>query len=161
MHEAVHLVDRLEWLIGNPVREVFGRTTDYVHGMAGAEDGGAACLTFSNGAVASLFVSQSVYPLYERRGTDAMPGKCELFLHGTKGSLRYDTWRGLRIDGAQQAFVLNHEVRDEMSREIREFLDCIVQDREPSVGGAAGKRAVMVVQAIYESTRSGGPVTVS
>ena len=42
---------------------------------------------------------------------------------------------------------------DSFGREINEFVDCIVHDREPTAGPAAGMRAMEITAASYESTR--------
>ena len=50
--------------------------------------------------------------------------------------------------------------RDELPREIAEFLAAVREQRAPSVGAAEGRRGIAVVQAIYESERIGRPVRV-
>lgn len=160
MHDAVHLVDRLAWLIGSPVVEVYGRTTSYARGIEGVEDGGAAVLTFASGAVASLFVNQSTYPLHRDAATVPMPGRLELEIHGASGSIRYRTWHELTLDSPGESWTVTRERADELAGEVREFLDAIREEREPSVGGREGRRGVAVVQAIYESERRGAPVRV-
>ena len=161
MHDAVHLVDRLAWLIGSPVVEVYGRTTTYARGIDGVEDGGVAVLSFAGGAIASLFVNQSRYPLRRDDESVPMPGRCELEVHGSRGTIRYRTWHELVIDIAgEDTSVIGGTDRGEMGREVREFLDAILERRPPSVGAADGRRGIEVVGAIYESERRGRPVRV-
>ena len=50
--------------------------------------------------------------------------------------------------------------RDELPREIAEFLAAVREGRPPSVGAAEGRRGIAVVQSIYESERIGRPVRV-
>ncbi len=161
MHDAVHLVDRLSWLIDSPIVEVFGRTTSYARGIDGVEDGGVALLTFGSGAVASLFVNQSTYPLRSDAPSVPMPGRCELEIHGPLGSIRYRTWHELIVDLAgQPSRTLSGMERDEMRSEIDEFLGAIRERRAPSVGAADGRRGIAVVQAIYRSAAAGRAVAV-
>lgn len=161
MHDAVHCVDRLAWLIGSPIDEVYGRTSAYARNISGVEDGGAACLVFANGAIASLFVNQSTFPLPSDSPRVPMPGRMELELHGTRGSLRYNTWQSLQFSNAGQAFTLTRQRSDEMAQEIREFLDAILENRQPIVGGAEGRQGIAVIQALYESERRHAPVQVA
>ena len=161
MHDAVHLVDRLAWLVGSPIVEVYGRTTSGARGIAGVEDGGVAVLAFANGAIGSLSVYEATHPLRSDAPTVPMPGRLELEIHGTRGSLRYRTWHELIVDIAgAPSRTLTDEPRDEMAREIGEFLAAVGEGRPPSVGAAEGRRGVAVVQAIYESERLGRPVRV-
>ncbi len=161
MHDAVHLVDRLSWLIDSPIVEAFGRTTSYARGIDGVEDGGVAVLSFASGAVASLFVNQSTYPLRADAPSVPMPGRCELEIHGPLGSIRYRTWHELIVDLAgQPSRTVSGMERDEMRREIDEFLGAIREDRAPSVGAREGRDGIAVVQAIYRSAAAGRPVPV-
>src|SRR2546422_3207534 len=115
MHDGVHLVDRLAWLLGSPIVEVYGRTSQYARSIEGVEDGGAAVLSFENGAVASLFVNESIYPLRSDAPTVPMPGRSELELHGTRGSLLYRTWHELVIALAGEPIqTVGREKADEM-----------------------------------------------
>lgn len=161
MHDGVHLVDRLAWLIGSPVVEVFGRTTTYARGIEGVEDGGVAVLRFANGALGSLFVNEATYPLRADAASVPMPGRCELEVHGTTGSIRYRTWHELIVDiaGEPNRTIAYGDGR-ELDREIAEFAAAVRAGRAPSVGASEGRRGIAVVQAIYESERRGAPVVV-
>jgi predicted dehydrogenase len=161
MHDAVHLVDRMAWLVGSPIAEVYGRTTDYARGIPGVEDGGVAVLGFASGAIGALFVNEATHPLRSDAASVPMPGRLELEIHGTRGSIRYRTWHELIVDLAgQPSRTVTDLPRDEMASEIAEFLDAVRTDRPPRVGAAEGRSGIAVVQAIYESERSGRPVRV-
>jgi predicted dehydrogenase len=161
MHDAVHLVDRLAWLVGSPIVEVYGRTTTAVRRIAGVEDGGVAVLTFADGTIGSLFVYEATHPLRSDAPAVPMPGRLELEIHGERGSIRYRTWHELIVDiaGAPSRTVTD-AARDELPREIAEFLAAVREERAPAVGAPEGRRGIAVVQAIYESERIGRPVRV-
>lgn len=161
MHDGVHLVDRMEWLIGSPIVEVYGRTTTYARSIDGVEDGGVAVLMFANGAIGSLFVNQATHPLRSDAASVPMPGRLELEIHGAKGSIRYRTWHELIVDLAgEPTRVVTRTDSDEMRREIRAFLDAIRSGTEPAVGAREGRRGIAIVGAIYESERRHHPVVV-
>ncbi len=161
MHDAVHLVDRLAWLVGSPIVEVYGRTTSGARGIAGVEDGGVAVLGFAGGAIGSLSVFEATHPLRSDAASVPMPGRLELEIHGTRGSLRYRTWHELIVDIAGSASrTVSDLPRDEMAREIGELLAAVREGRAPSVGATEGRRGVAVVQAIYASERLGHPVRI-
>jgi predicted dehydrogenase len=161
MHDAVHLVDRLAWVLGSPIVEVYGRTTTAARGIAGVEDGGVAVLGFANGAIGSISVYEATHPLHSDGASVPMPGRLELEIHGTRGSLRYRTWHELIVDLAgSPSRTVSEQPRDEMAAEIGEFLAAVREARPPAVGASEGRRGVAVVQAIYASERLGHPVRV-
>jgi predicted dehydrogenase len=161
MHDGVHLVDRLEWLVGSPIVEVYGRTTTYARSIDGVEDGGVAVLAFASGAIGSLFVNEATHPLRSDAPSVPMPGRLELEIHGSRGSIRYRTWHELIVDiaGAPSRTVPRSD-DDEMSREIRAFVDAVASGGPPVVGAREGRRGIAIVDAIYESERRGRPVLV-
>jgi glucose-fructose oxidoreductase len=85
-------------------------------------------------------------------------------LVGTKGSLRvdpafdfaHDLAHTLRIDGKEKRKVFRK--RDQVAPELSYFADCILHDREPEPSGHEGLADVRVIQALYESTKTGHPV---
>jgi predicted dehydrogenase len=160
MHDAVHLVDRMAWLLGRPIVEVHGLTSSFVRGIDGVEDAGVATLGFEGGAIGSLFVHEASFPLHKDDTRVPMPGRLELEIHGTAGSLRYRTWQSLEFDSADEHWTIDDAPRDEMRLEVGEFLAAIREHRAPSVGAADGRRGIAVIQAIYESVRLGRPVVV-
>ena len=162
MHDAVHMVDRLAWLLDSPIVEVYGRTTSYARGIPGVEDGGVATLAFASGAIGSIFVNESTYPLHQDAPGVPMPGRMELEIHGPRGTIRYRTWHELVIDIAGQPTVRLERAGPgtEMAAEIHAFVEAVRANRPPAVGAAAGRRGIAVVQSIYASERSGRPVRV-
>ena len=162
MHDAVHMVDRLAWLVGSPIVEVYGRTTSYARGIAGVEDGGVATLAFASGAIGSIFVNEATYPIHQDAPGVPMPGRMELEIHGPRGTIRYRTWHELVIDVAGQPTVRIERAGagTEMAAEIRAFVDTVWAGGDPPVGAAAGRRGIAVIQSIYESERLGRPVLV-
>ncbi len=161
MHDGVHLVDRLEWLVGSSIVEVYGRTTTYARSIAGVEDGGVAVLAFANGAIGSLFVNEATHPLRSDAPSVPMPGRLELEIHGSGGSIRYRTWHELIIDIAgEPSRTVARSDDGEMGREIRAFVDAVASGGPPVVGAREGRRGIAIVGAIYESERRGRPVLV-
>ena len=161
MHDGVHSVDRLAWLIGSPIVEVYGRTSTYARGITGVEDGGAAVLAFANGAIASLFVNMSTHPLRADAASVPMPGRTELEVHGSRGTILYRTWQELVVALAGEPIqTIVRTDAGEMGREIGEFVAAIQEQRPPAIGWVEGRRGIAVVQSIYESERLGRPVRV-
>src|SRR5712672_2235781 len=85
---------------------------------------------------------------------------------GTKGHLQadpaYEYAEGLEyaltVDGKTRRRTLGK--RDQFAPELLYFSDCILKDRKPEPSGEEGLQDVRIVQALYESARSGKPVTI-
>jgi predicted dehydrogenase len=90
-----------------------------------------------------------------------MPGRLELEIHGSLGSIRYRTWHELIVDIAGEPSRTIPRTDDaEMRREIRAFLDAVASGGPPIVGAREGRRGIAIIGAIYESERRGRPVLV-
>jgi predicted dehydrogenase len=70
---------------------------------------------------------------------------------------RYGGLGGRRLDGESIAF----EHRNHFAAEMDDFAACILEDRESKVSGEEGLKDVRVIEAIYESARTGRAVAVA
>jgi len=127
------------------------------------EDTAAAVLTFANGALGVIEATTASWPgdearveLHGDRGTialeqgrivrwklaDAQPGEEEqmLSLEGHLGS------------GAQDPTGISYELH---RRQLQDMVTAIRENRAPAVDGAAGRKAVEIIRAIYWSAKMG------
>jgi len=85
---------------------------------------------------------------------------------GTKGALHadpaYEYAEGLEysltLDGKTTRKAIAK--RDQFAPELLHFSDCVLKNREPEPSGEEGLRDVRIVQALYESARSGKPISI-
>ena len=164
MNQSIHHIDALQWLIGD-VESVFAYTATQAHQME-AEDTGVVVLRFKNGALGSIEGSTITYP-------QNIEGSVAVF--GEKGSLKVGgtalnrkvLWR---IDGEleNEREIIMANLVDPPSvygsshrLVIEDMIDAIHEDRLPKTHGNEGKRSLALVQAIYESARTGLPVEVN
>jgi predicted dehydrogenase len=83
---------------------------------------------------------------------------------GTEGVLTADPayeYAGalnLKIDIGKRSSRRHYPKRDQFAAEISYFSDCILQDKEAEPSGEEGLADVRIVEAIYESVRSGKSV---
>src|SRR4051812_693131 len=76
MNQAIHMVDMLQWMVGDAV-EIYGRWATLKHGAyANVEDTTVAVATFANGAIASIQALTTLEPPYGFR----------LTVHGLSGA---------------------------------------------------------------------------
>ena len=170
INQGVHTVDLLLWLFG-PVRRVFGRTAALLHAIE-VEDTAVAVLEFENGALGTIDAATSAYPGYSRR----------IELTGSNGTLIIDGDRLTHADlidspsypnptnppdprdrrepGSSSASASSPVVADATAhqRVIEDFIRAMATGSAPACDGREGRRSVAVVEAIYQSARSGQPV---
>ena len=146
---GAHSFDRLRWLMGSEISEVFAYAETYDPRKT-VEDSTVVALRFENGAMGTT-VHNWVTDL-------PVPFKCDLDIHGTGGAIRIDSWNSLEFSNAGHTWVQRRERDDMFQKEIGEFVSAILEDRDPCVTGEDGRRSLACVQAAYESARTGKPV---
>lgn len=167
MNQSIHQVDLLQWLMG-PVTFVSAQVDCLAHEGIEVEDTAAAVLRFESGAIGVIEGTTSVYPGYPKR----------LEIHGAEGGAvvvddLMTAWTAKGASDEADAGVLAEygggeqtgtfadpmALSSERHRlQIEEFMHAIEQDRPAFVDGSEGRKAVALIQAIYESARTGKPV---
>ncbi len=164
MNQGVHTVDLLLWLMG-PVERVYAKAITALHQIE-TEDTVVATLEFASGAVGTLEAATSAYPGYNRR----------VELTGSEGTIILEHDRVIAADlrsptdefksGGEEdvnASATSPVVSDVRGHRmvIEDFLKAIRMDGVPRCDGREGRKSVELVQAIYESSRTGRPVEVA
>ena len=161
MNQGVHTVDLLLWLMGDVTR-VYAKALTALHAIE-SEDTVVATLEFANGVVGTLEVGTSIYPGYQRR----------VELTGSEGTIILEHDRIIAADlhtplseplsltaGTSNASASSPIVSDVSGHKklLEDFLRSIETNGRPVCDGAEGRRSIALVQAIYESSRTGQPV---
>ena len=172
MNQGVHTVDLLQWLAG-PVKGVMAMFGVFAHDIE-AEDQTVALLRFENGALGTLYTTTCCFPGYDQRVT----------LYGSEGSITKDegllnSWR-LESDPEreeeQEMLALfageryNHKASgaadpmavsfDGHTQIVVDMIAAIAEDRQPVITLDSALHAVEIIDAIYESGRSGREITI-
>jgi UDP-N-acetyl-2-amino-2-deoxyglucuronate dehydrogenase len=167
MNQGVHYVDLLRWCMG-PVIEVTAVCATQAHQIE-VEDTALAIVRFASGAVGTILSSTAAFPGFPQRlevtGTDGTvivedgqivrrafgAGRGD---GGSGESSGSDAAPGAADSGSDPAAigVASH------AAQIADLLTAIEQGREPVVDGEAGRDALEIVCAVYESARTGRPV---
>jgi glucose-fructose oxidoreductase len=122
--------------------------------LAEIDETTAAILRFGNDRVATFITSFNAADVAAYR------------IVGTKGDLHadpaYEYAEGLEyrltIDGKTTRKAVGK--RDQFAPELLYFSDCILKNREPEPSGEEGLQDVRIVQALYQSSKSGRPVAI-
>ena len=171
MNQGVHTVDLMQWF-GGRVKSVFGAFGVYAHEIE-AEDKTAAFLRFENGALGTLTTTTAAY------GGDTQI----LLIHGDKGTIQKSTqlrtWKLMDdAEGKEEQELMNLYGPKERKTEgettatdpmavgsqghqfqIEDLVEAIWEDRDPCVTIESATHAVEIINAIYESGRTGKEVT--
>jgi len=163
MNQGVHCVDMLRWIMG-PIESVYSHADHLVRKIE-TEDTAVAVLKFANGAFGVLEATTSVCPGMDHR----------LEFHGEFGSIRVEGEKIVEWSVPGEEDIIEESASDidikmgtaasdptAIGMEghkalIQDFADAIREDREPLITGEEAKKAVEVVLAVYESSRTGQP----
>ncbi|WP_248924378.1 Gfo/Idh/MocA family protein [Paenibacillus hamazuiensis] len=167
MNQTIHTVDLMQWLMG-PVKSVFAKTGTYTHPIE-VEDTAVAVITFENGAIGTLIGTTCAYPGLE----------VSIQIHGAKGSMygknnKLELFKMADDEGfAEEASVLEQfgaggsapAAADPSALpkvghagQVQDMIEAVIENRPPMIQGIEGRASVEIVQAIYESARTGKEV---
>jgi predicted dehydrogenase len=153
---TVHVADLLDSLFdGSPATSVYATSNQILHGgEVEVETAGLVSVEFANGVIATIDCSWSKpdsYPTW---------GGLTLQLTGDRGIADMDAFNA-RVDGhseTQQNGLWFPYGVDADQAMINAFLDAVAGGRAPQPDGRSGLRTVRIVQAAYESVRTGKTV---
>lgn len=163
MNQCIHNIDLLRWMMGDEVEEVVGMTDRLHHDYIEAEDLGIALIRFKNGAYGIVEGTTNIYP----RNLEET-----LYLFGEKGTVKaggqsvnvIEEWRfSDMLDDPDEVKARFHENPPNVygyghTPLYADVIDAIQNDREPYVSAEAGRRALELVLAIYQSAWTGSKV---
>jgi predicted dehydrogenase len=168
MNQAIHNVDLLLWMMG-PVTHISGFTATLAHERIEVEDTAVACLRFASGALGVIQATTSVHPGFPKT----------IAVHGDHGSVVIEQDDVLRWEltpetpedkaikerfaqktgasgGSSNPAAISHVGH---ARQLADFVRAIQTNSAPLVDGREGRKAVAVIEAIYQSAATGRTVT--
>lgn len=181
MNQGVHTVDLLQWLAG-PVATVTAHTRTAGHERIEVEDVAVAVLTFANGAVGTIVASTAAYP--------GLPVKVDVFGTGGSLSIEGDVLKMLAKKGGETLWgktAAAHavsvaqggtaSVKDEAAHreaaadpgavwgdahreQLKDFVRAVREDGRPLIDARAARKPLEIILAVYESAKTGRPVTI-
>ena len=171
MTQAIHYIDLLQWFMGD-VAEVYGKINTYKHGdHIEVEDSAAAVITFTSGAMATLEASTAASPSLgvQIRVTGETGASASLteFPEGSDG--RVDLWAVSETISSEPAHpegilanvdlaTINGQLIPHHTTQVRDFVQALRDGKEPAITGRDATKALRILLAVYESSRTGLPV---
>ncbi len=180
MNQGVHTVDLLQWLVGG-VSTIYAHARTAGHERIEVEDVAVAALTFSNGAIGTLTATTAAF--------DGLPVRIDIFGTEGSATLEGDRLKMLKLKtgetysseaAAEHAISVAQggtaSVKDQAGARVKaaspgavwgdahraqleNFIAAIRQDTDPLITAAAGRKPLEIILGVYESSRTGRPVT--
>jgi UDP-N-acetyl-2-amino-2-deoxyglucuronate dehydrogenase len=174
--QTTHQIDLFQWFMG-PIDEMFGYWDNLNHPYVEVEDTAIAVVRFKSGGMGTILVSNSQQPgfygkIHVHGETGASVGvQTEGGSPFISGVTQFvdppfnDVWtipsEAHLLKGWQEEDEARCKTIDIMTyyhkMQVRDFLCCILEDREPAVNGREGRKHVELFTAIYRSQRDGRP----
>lgn len=156
-----HDIDLMRWFLGGEVVEVDAAGTNFKHKefeQFQDTESGIAMLKFDNGKLGFLHVGRTAPHGYHTE-TEIVCTDAHLRIAGVPWKNRLAIFDNT---GAVQPIIENFPQRFEEAYllEMKEFIDCIRENRKPGITVYDGTKATVVAYAITESFRTGKPVKV-
>lgn len=164
MAQGSHTADLLLWLFGD-VERVYARTPTLMHEVE-VEDSIIACLDFRNGVVGTFEATTAAYPGFPR----------QVEITGTEGTVVLQNDHVVSVDlRTPWDEPVPREPEDDSDRAstatisdlrghrriIEDFLIAVKNDVPPLCDGREGRRTIALAEAIYQSGRTGVPVSLT
>lgn len=164
MNQAVHTVDLMQWLMNSEVESVTSHAAIYNHKIE-TEDFTASLIKFKSGAVATFISTTCAYP---GLSTD-------IRVYGTDGSMEADqdtlkVWKFKdSADGEEEAMLKKYSGNAAAAAldptlclghnfVVEDMINAVRDDRDPSVLPMEAIKSVRIVNAVYESAKTGKTV---
>lgn len=162
MNQCIHNIDLLIWMMGS-VKKVTGITKTRFRDIE-MEDVGGAILEFESGALGIIEGAGTIYPT-NLEETLNLFGETGTVCIGGIAVNRIENWRFSKDFENEEQECIKSQESDPPSVYgfghqliIEDFIKAIESDQKPYISLEDGKRAIEVVLAIYESSRTGLPV---
>jgi predicted dehydrogenase len=156
INQAIHTIDLLLWIMGQP-KYLWAQIDTFAHEIE-VEDLAVAVVRFDNGALGVIQGSTAIYP--------GLPTRLEI--HGTEGTaiIEGETLKRWSVVGEEEIMAegtkagLKSWSRPEAlpatnhASLIKDFAQAILEDKEPYVNGAEGRKSLELIRAIYKSGKT-------
>lgn len=156
---TIHDFDMVRYLTGSEVKEVYataGVMVDPAIGEAGDVDTTVITLKMENGAIAVIDNSRRAVYGYDQRAEVFGSKGCAAIGNEVLSSVVLSSAEG--VCGEKPKYFFLERYKDAYVREIKEFIDCIINDTEPLVTGVDGLKPVLIGLAAWKSYKEGRPV---
>jgi predicted dehydrogenase len=156
MNQCIHNIDLLRWMMGDEIDEVMAYTDNLSHDFIEAEDLGIGLVRFKNGSYGIIEGTTNVYPnnleetlyLFGEKGTVKAGGKSVNLIEEWRFAGETDDVEKIKEqygENPPNVYGFGHTPL------YTDVISAVRTGSKPYVDGEAGRRALELVLAIYES----------
>lgn len=160
MNQAIHTLDLLLWIIGDP-KEVYSMEATRLRNIE-AEDVSIGMIRFHSGILGTVEASTTVYSHNFEESLTIFGEKGTVKIGGTNAIyFEHIQIEGMPVEDAER---LKERIKDDPWGEpghqiiIKDMIKAIKEDKPPSVTGVDGKKALELVLAFYHSAEKNRPI---
>ena len=148
---SVHELDFMRYIAGD-VDRVAAFAGNFVQKDVDYEDLVQVLLHFEQGGSGALLAGMSsALGVYDGK---ILCEKGSVFFNNGWSGLRYKSFDGDEVQVSKEDMATEPGVR----RELREFVEAVLNDTEPTIPGEEGRKVIEIVQAAYRSAEEGRDV---
>lgn len=157
MDHTVHIADLLDVLLdGTPAVDVYAQGNNLLDpGSTKVETAGVVSVRYANDTLATIECGWT-HPLAHPIG-----GGLDLTVVGERGTVEFDKYPALAEGFGTTSAIRIGATTNLDALLIAEFIDSIAEDRTPWSDGRSGLRSLAIVEAAYQSWRSGESVSIA
>src|SRR5215203_1851902 len=180
INQAIHSIDLLQWLMG-PMVEVTAYTGLLAHERIEVEDTAVAILRFAGGALGTIVATTAAYPgltatiaVHGDRGSAIIDDDELRYFHAAGDGQEGDAYGAGGGENQAEEVMERFDKADSRTGagadpgslsmvhrdQIQDFVEAVLEGREPSMSVEEGRKPLAIIQGIYESARTGGPVRI-
>jgi len=159
---SIHDFDMARYLMGSEVSEIYatgGVMVDPRIGQAGDIDTAVITLRFENGAIGTIDNSRRAVYGYDQRVEVFGSGGMVAVSNNTPDTAVYSNAEG--VHSSLPLFFFVERYTEAYVAEMKEFIECIQQDKTPPVTGLDGRIPVVMGYAAMKSYEENRPVRLS
>lgn len=161
MNQGIHAVDLIGWL-GGPVKSIYSNARTLSHKIE-VEDTLVASLEFESGALGTLEATTSAYPglnvrieLMGEKGATIIEDSNIIYWNTCSGAERPDLSAKSGTGGGGST-PMSISAAGHLAQ-FEDFVKAVDENRRPAIDGVEGRKAVEIVLAAYQSSRTGARV---
>jgi len=140
---AIHDIDMMRYIFGEDPQTMFAKAGKLRHKRF--EDYAQIMLTFSHGRTA--FIEANWLTPYKVR---------KLIVTGSKGIVTLDYLsQEIIIETEEKTFIPRYKWEEPLKRELKHFIRCIIENKQPLVSGLDGLKALIICEAALKSAAKG------
>ncbi|MGC9063460.1 MAG: Gfo/Idh/MocA family protein [bacterium] len=154
--QAIHTIDLMQWLIGKEIDYINARYDTWAHDFIKVDDVAEAYIKFKPDIVGCVYAN-CFYPYDAPVFLEIYGSKGVAHIIGDKGIIQLGN-RTIQVEQSSNPGSGLRYWGSSHERQIKDFYKDLLLENKPFIDGEAGRVALSMVLAMYQSSRLGKPI---